>query len=402
MTILSALPALRGISVSLATGALLAACGGGSSSTTAPPVVSNPQVTPPPGIVLLAENPSGYYFPGGVAVDQAGTVYIGNNALHEIAKVAQDGTVSSIAGNRSVPVWTDGTGDKAGFDFVDQLVFDKRSPGIYVVDRHYQESAGVLRRVKLTGEVQTVALSPLPTHEPSGGPLGTTGTQAAVLAFGADNTLYAATMRSAVPLSSGGGPHITYTGYRYLNWRTVEDDGKGRSLYQQEIYYSAAGTQPDESKPNYQYPTDASATGGIVGFNVLGLALDRAGNAYLADTDRSVIIKVTPAGVASIYAGKVKTEGSADGAVTAALFKGPTQLAIDKSDNLFVLDRGNATVRKITPAGNVTTVVGVAGQAKTATGALPGGLGNPAGLTLDDSGRLYITVDKGLLRVQLP
>jgi hypothetical protein len=230
----------------------------------------------------------------------------------------------------------------------------------------------------------------------------TAGSRAAVLAFGADNTLYAATMFSAQPQGGSGGPHIFYTGYRFLNWRTVEEDGKGRSLYEQEIYYSAFGVAPDESKPNYQYPADASATGGIVGFNVLGLAVDRAGNAYIADTDRNVIMKVTPAGVAGIYVGKVKTEGSADGTGTAALFKGPTQLAIDKADNLYVLDRGNATVRKITPAGNVTTVVGVAGQSKTAAGALPGGLGNPAGLALDDSGRLYITVDKGVLRVQLP
>lgn len=378
----------RIVSASLTASVFLAACGGGPSSSQAPALTP----PPPPGITLVAENLGGYFFPGGIAVDASGTIYVGNNAKHLIHKVSAAGAVSDLAGSGST-----------GFDFLDQIVFDKRNQTLYAVDRHYQETGGVLRRISLTGEVSTVGLSTFPTHAPAGiFSQGSAGDRPRVLAFGPEGGLYAATMLSAQPQSTSGGPHILYYGYRFLSWRTVEADGKGRPLFEQEIFYSRFGSTPDESSPSHLYPADVSATNGALGFNLLGLAMDRAGNAYIADTDRHVIVKVTPAGQPSIFAGAVKSEGAADGAGTAARFRRPTQLVFDQADNLYVIDRGNSTVRKITPAGVVSTVVGVAGQDKTVPGSLPGGLGNPSGLAIDDSGRLYLTVEKGVLRVQLP
>jgi hypothetical protein len=387
--------------ISLSISMLLAACGGGSSPSPAEPPAPTPPA-PQAGIVLLAENLGGYFFPGGIAVDAAGTIYVGNSARHQVHKISPAGAVSDFAGSPAVAPGVDGVGDKAGFDYIDQIVYDKRSQSLYAVDRHYQETSGTLRRIGMAGEVSTLKLSSFSSHA-SPGQVGATnyGDRPASLAAGADGGLYAATMLSAEP-HDGGGPHISYTGYRFLSWRTVEADGSGRPLFSQEIYYSRFGSLPDESSPDYLYPSDVSATGGVLGFNLLGLALDHAGNGYIADTDRNVIIKVTPTGVASIFAGAVKTEGAVDGSGAAARFRRPTQLVVDKADNLYVLDRGNSTVRKITPAGVVSTVAGVAGQDKTVAGPLPGGLGTPSGLAIDDAGRLYLTVEKGVVRVQLP
>jgi sugar lactone lactonase YvrE len=371
--------------VGLAACALLTACGGsggGSAEATPPP--------PAPAITLVAENLGGYFFPGGIAVDASGTIYVGNTATRKIHKVTSAGVVSDLAGDPA-----------AGFRYVDQLVFDKRGQVLYAVDRDYGMPSGALRKISLSGEASTVQLSTFATHGGNLNP-GSYGNLPGSLALGPDGTLHAATMARGLPGSISGGPHIYYTAFRYLSWRTVEADGSGRPLWQQEVDYMKLGGWPDESTPSHLYPSDVSATGGVLGANLLGLAIDKSGNAYIADTDRHVIVKVTPAGVASIYAGAVNGEGSADGSNAQARFRKPTQLVFDQPGNLFVLDRGNSTVRKITPDGVVSTVIGVAGQDKTVVGDLPGSLGNPAGLAMDDGGRLYIAVDKGVLRVRLP
>lgn len=95
--------------------------------------------------------------------------------------------------------------------------------------------------------------------------------------------------------------------------------------------------------------------------NVSGMVQDAAGNYYIADTVRQVIHKVTPAGTLSVYAGMSGKPGADDGAADTATFymrSGITILAIDRAANLYVADNCNALLRKITPAGVVSTVAG--------------------------------------------
>ncbi|WP_395402708.1 hypothetical protein ACHMW6_30595 [Pseudoduganella sp. UC29_106] len=196
------------ISLSICT--LLVACGGGSSSSPAEP----PTTTPPAsqaGIVLLAENPGGYFFPGGIAVDPAGVVYVGNNARHQVHKVSPSGAVSDFAGSPAMVSGTDGVGDKAGFDYIDQIVYDKRSQSLYAVDRHYQETSGLLRRIGMAGEVSTMTLTSFPSHA-SEGQVGTAnyGDRPASLAVGVDGGLYAATMFSAEPARRRRAAHFLH------------------------------------------------------------------------------------------------------------------------------------------------------------------------------------------------
>lgn len=90
-------------------------------------------------------------------------------------------------------------------------------------------------------------------------------------------------------------------------------------------------------------------------------AFDSSGFMYVADASNHRIRKVSPAGVVTTFAGS-GSPGSSDGIGTAASFSGPNGVAVDSADNVYVTDRGNQTLRKITPAQVVTTLAGSAGQ----------------------------------------
>ena len=95
--------------------------------------------------------------------------------------------------------------------------------------------------------------------------------------------------------------------------------------------------------------------------NVSGMVQDAAGNYYIADSVRQVIHKVTPAGAVSVYAGIPGKPGADDGAAATATFymsSGVSILAIDRAENLYLFENCNTLLRKITPAGVVSTVAG--------------------------------------------
>ena len=146
------------------------------------------------------------------------------------------------------------------------------------------------------------------------------------------------------------------------------------------------------------YPGSTDGTGADAMFNrPMGIALDRrTGNLYVADTGNHTIRKVTPEGVVTTLAGKAGECGTADGKIIAdpkitARFCGPRGIAIDKSGNIYVADTGNSTVRKITPDGLVSTVAGTPGIKQTVTGALPGTIAPPLSITMIDDNRLAVT-----------
>ena len=96
-----------------------------------------------------------------------------------------------------------------------------------------------------------------------------------------------------------------------------------------------------------------------------GVAVDGAGDVYVADTLNNTLRKITASGVVSTLAGLTETAGSTDGTGSAALFWGPQGLAIDSGGNLYVADTNNHTIRKVVPAtGVVTTVAGLPGTSR--------------------------------------
>jgi streptogramin lyase len=126
----------------------------------------------------------------------------------------------------------------------------------------------------------------------------------------------------------------------------------------------------------------ADGTGTSARFdNPVRVAVDSVGNVYVADAENATIRKVTAGGVVTTVAGAVGIRGSADGTGAAARFALPSGVAVDSAGNVYVADVGNATIRKVTPGGMVTTVAGTAGVAGIALGGSPR-LAFPAALAI--------------------
>lgn len=133
-----------------------------------------------------------------------------------------------------------------------------------------------------------------------------------------------------------------------------------------------------------------NGTGSNATFNQpVGLAVDASGNVFIADYLNNVIRKITPTGVVTTFAGS-GAAALTDGTGTSAAFNGPFALVFDPSGNLIVADYLNHAVRKITPAGVVTTIAGngTAGYVD-ATGSAARFF-RPAGLAVDVAGNIFI------------
>lgn len=134
------------------------------------------------------------------------------------------------------------------------------------------------------------------------------------------------------------------------------------------------------------------ATGTSAKFNnPTGLAADASGNIYVADAGNHRIRKISPAGAVTTLAGSGEAN-FADLTGLAAKFKNPVGITIDPQNNLYVADAGNHRIRKITSAGVVTTFAGsgVLGSGNNATTPTLAQFNTPKGITRDASGNLYV------------
>jgi sugar lactone lactonase YvrE len=121
------------------------------------------------------------------------------------------------------------------------------------------------------------------------------------------------------------------------------------------------------------------------------VAVDSAGDLYVADTGNSTIRKITPAGVVTTLAGIAGVTGSTDGTGNTARFSGPLDVAVDRTGTVYVADTDNATIRKITPAGVVTTLAGTAGMTGSANGTgAAARFEGPSAVAVDRMGNLHV------------
>lgn len=161
------------------------------------------------------------------------------------------------------------------------------------------------------------------------------------------------------------------------------------------------------ASPVSQVRDGVAGSAGLAG--VKGMATDAAGNVYFADSSEywhedfhNLIRKMSPDGTVTTLAGTPGQFGSADGKGAAASFLYPSDVALDSAGNIYVADSFNYTVRKVTPDGVVSTVAGQAGKRGIRLGPLPGLLDTPTAIEIDDNDVLYIATPGAVLKVKLP
>jgi uncharacterized delta-60 repeat protein len=134
--------------------------------------------------------------------------------------------------------------------------------------------------------------------------------------------------------------------------------------------------------------------------SLYGVTVDASNNVFVADLGNHTIRKLSLSGLVTTIAGLASTSGSADGVGNVARFNQPSSVATDNFGNVFVTDNNNFTIRKISPNGTVVTIAGLAGSylAQNGTGSTAR-FKNPFGLTIDGLGNIYVA-DTGNDQIQ--
>jgi sugar lactone lactonase YvrE len=292
-----------------------------------------------------------FYYPCGVAVDTSGNVYVGDYYNHTIRKVTPAGVVTTLAGLARNSGSYDGTGSAARFNGPWGVAVDS-GDNVYVADR----SNAAIRKVTPPGVVTTPAGPAQWFGATDGAGCAARFYQPSGVAVDSErNAFVADKLNHTIRKVTSAGQVTTLAG---LAGSPGSADGLG-------------------SAARFRQPSAA--------------AVDLAGNVYVADESNHTIRKVTPAGLATTLAGLAGSAGSADGAATEARFYQPSSVAVDSDDNVYVADQMNHTVRRVTPAGLVTTLAGLAGNYGSTDG-----MGGAArfysleGLALDGEGNLYV------------
>lgn len=152
-----------------------------------------------------------------------------------------------------------------------------------------------------------------------------------------------------------------------------------------------ATTLAGSGAAGYADGTGAAAQFNFLQFNIdfAGVAVDSSGNVYVADNGNNVIRKVSPAGVVTTLAGQTLA-GYANGTGSAAQFNSPHGVAVDSLGNVYVADTGNNVIRQITPAGVVTTFAGSLTAGKADGTGFAAQFCGPQGLAIDSSNNIYV------------
>jgi sugar lactone lactonase YvrE len=292
-----------------------------------------------------------FNLPSGVAVDTARNVYVADYNNHTIRKITPEGSVSTLAGSPGMPGSVDGTGSNARFRTPIGVAVDPIG-NVYVADSNNI----TIRKVTPDRVVTTLA-----------GSVGQPGS--------ADGIGAAALFRSPNQLA------VDSLGNLYV---ADMDNNTIRKITPAAVVTTFAGSAGQAGS--------ADGTGNAARFTrPAGVAVDSEDNLYVADTYNHTIRKITPARVVTTLAGLAGTTGYADGSGSAARFDHPYGVGLDPAGNVYVVNSYNHTIRKVTPAGVVTTLAGLPGQAGSSDGT--GSAARfflPSGMAVDAQGYVYV------------
>lgn len=344
----------------------------------------------------------------GLAMDGSGNLYVADFDANRVRRISPDGTIRTVAGNGVTSFSGDGGPATSASLRTPTGVAVDAAGNLYIADRDNRR----VRKVSAAGIITTVAGNGVEGDSGDGGPavsaslVGPTG-----VSVDESDNLYIATGGGRIRKVNTAGIITTVTGGGNSNpdqgglavnaaldqpWSVVPRAGqlyiaetragKIRAVDPSGVLRTIAGT----GLVNF------SGDGGFGNLASLnqpgGLAVDAAGNLYIADRLNNRVRKLTPAGIISTVAGNGNGGFSGDGGPATAASLYPSGVAVDASRNLFIADRVNSRIRKVDALGRITTVAGTGSRGYTGDGgpATAAALYLPEDVALDRFGNLYI------------
>jgi sugar lactone lactonase YvrE len=366
--------------------------------------------------------------PGDLIIDSTGVLFVADTGNHTIRRIAADGEVTTFAGVRGVSGILNGTGTGASFNSPTSIAMDAAGI-IYIGDslnrRIRRITAGAVVDDLLPSGVQVGSVIDVAVG-PDGRVYWTDGERGVVQRFNTAVETVAGTSftrghadgagaaaRFNEPASIAAAPDgsfvIAEAGNHVLRRMRADvvstvvgsaplpgtDDGIGaqaRFVYPGGVAFDRAGNlyvgeqnrvrriAPDGTTTTI---TGRSGESGVIDGpresarleSTQYIAADDQGNIYTSEFWRHVVRKISPDGSVSTFVGRLDQPGTTDGDSSVARIKNPRGLAVDTAGNLYVGDAGNGAIRKVTPAGVVSTLASSAGAIMN--------------LTIDDQGNLY-------------
>jgi uncharacterized protein (TIGR03437 family) len=300
--------------------------------------------------------------PNGVTVDAAGNIYIADLSKSVIRKVDTAGIITTVAGFDGEKTQFSGDGGPATQASIyiasnhNGLAVDSAG-NLYIADDGHQR----IRKVDPNGIITTVA---------GNGKLDYSGDGVAATS----TSLY---RPSGVAVDKAGNLYIADTNNARI--RKVDTNG---------IITTVAGNG------GFGYTGDGGPATAATLFYPMDVALDASGNVYIADQNANVIRKINVStGIISTVAGNGNVQGPQGdgGPATNAIIIGPYSVAVDGAGNIYIAEFNSHRVRKVDTSGIITTAVGGASTGTIGDGGPPTSADvSPAGLAVDSAGNYYI------------
>lgn len=312
-------------------------------------------------------------YPLGLAIDNSGNIFIADHINHRIRRVAADGTITTVAGSDSIgSTGDDGPATSAKLNYPSGVAIDS-SGALYITDTMNH----VIRKVVVGGNITLFA-----------GQRGVSGFQEKD-SKGEYLEAKNAQLNAPTGIAIDGSGNIYFCDTRNHRVRKIGTDGKIQTI---------AGTGEKGETGDGGKAVEAKLN------SPTGVAVDAAGNVYIADQMNHRVRKVDKDGIISTVAGTGLPGYSGNGglATRARLFY-PCCIALDKQGNLFIADRTNNRVRRVdAQTGTISLAAGTGrfGDDFDGRAAEQARLRFPMGLAADPQGRIYFS-DNANSRVKL-
>ncbi len=326
--------------------------------------------------------------PSGIVVDPSGTTWVSDTGFtygrsytgRTIRRISPEGLVTTVAGRPDAPYLggsVDGVGRDAHFAYPSQIALEAR--GTLVV-----ADGASIRRVTAGGVVTTVGTIPGATRG---------------VAVEADGSILASDLYGAVWKLDPPAPPVLVAGSRPGNSYTtppddppsfgeavgVAVDGAGNA-------YVAGLQRIARVTPDGRVSVVASADGARPFMKLWAVAVDASGTLWATDVDASCVWRIRPDGTTLRIGHPLGWFGWNDGAATDAIFWWPRAIAVAPDQSVWVADTGNHVLRRITPDGTVSTIVGEHGVNETRDGSITEARFNhPVGIAFGPGGEIWVT-----------